>query len=596
MRLVSLELLPEGAAGWASGVLTFGDHVTQLFGPNGAGKTPVTQSIAYALGCPVSYREDIKEHCNSVRLTVLVAGRELTAKRFFKGPFAVEVSEPNQDVKAFYNEQEYSRFLLDLWGLQDPVVTHASGGSSRLYISHVLPIFFLDQDHGYSNVYYPASKFIKDQYAEVMRVLFGISPKNPFDQRRIKASLKETLERLDATISRREGLISELTSEITKPRRSVADIELDLSQTMASFESLRIGGNARDESELVLDSDIRTLKQRAALLANEKTDLAARIRSFSAIRHEIEVEADTLSLNEEARRIFSSFSSICANQACGLFLRSSESYGKSLLYLRDQIKDLDKSQEIHQERIGRIDESLGKISAEVDEKMKAKSSLIDGSEAASLVDATARLTEKLIQLKKDLQLERQLSQEESTYVDDLSSRGRTLDQMAGLSKASGQADLELLRTRGALEERLAHWLGVLHAVNMPKQIKIDPDFHLDLGRDSLKAYKGSTLTRIVLAIRTATFEALLQKQDFSPRFLILDTPRQQDIQKDDFANYIGALKDLATKHNAQIVFSSSNYHYNAQKEDEEWKPQFPGEEQDMYLGQIAAPEAEPSSA
>jgi hypothetical protein len=595
MRLVSLELLPEGVTGWASGVLVFGDHITQLFGPNGAGKTPVTQSIAYALGWPVSYREDIKEHCNSVRLRVLVGGRELTIKRFFNGPFAVKVSEQDQDLKVFYNEQEYSRFLFDLWGLQDPVVTQASGGSSRLYISHVLPIFFLDQDHGYSNVYYPASKFIKDQYAEVMRALFGISPKNPFDQRRIKASLKEGLERLDAAISRREVLISELTSEIAKPRRSEGDIELDLSQTMGSFEALRIGGNARDESELALDGEIRTLKQRASLLANEKADLAARIRSFSAIRHEIEVEADTLSLNEEARRVFSSFSSICANQACGLFLRSSESYGKSLLYLRDQIKDLDRSQEVHQERIRKIDESLCKISVEVEEKMKAKSSLVESSEAASLVDATARLTEKLIQLKKDLQIERQLSQEESAYVDDLSARGRTLDQMAGLSKASGQADLELLRTRGTLEERLAHWLGVLHAVNMPKQIEIDTDFDLDLGRDSLRAFKGSTLTRIVLAIRTATFEALLKKSSFSPRFLILDTPRQQDIDKKDFANYIGALKDLAKKHNAQIVFSSSNYQYSAQKGDEEWKPQFPGEEQDMYLGQIQASDPEVSS-
>lgn len=595
MRLLSLELLPEGEKGWASGVLTFGEQVTQLFGPNGAGKTPVTQSIAYALGCPVSYREDIKEHCNSVRLRAIVAGRELAIKRFLNGPFTIEVSESDQDAKVFYNEQEYSRFLLELWGLRDPVVTTTSGGSSRLYISHVLPIFFLDQDHGYANVYYPASRFIKDQYAEVMRVLFGIFPKNPFDQRRIKASLKESLDRLDATISRREGLIGELVSEVAKPRRSVDDMELELSQTRASFESLKVGGNARDESEMVLDAAIRTLKQRGVLLANEKADLAARIRSFATIRHEIEVEADTLSLNEEARRVFSSFSSICANQACGLFLRSSDSYGKSLLYLRDQVKDLDRNQKAHQDRIGQIDECLSKISAEVEEKVKAKGALVENSEAASLVDATARLTEKLIQLKKELQLERQLSQEESAYVEDLSSRGRTLDQLAGLSKSSGQADLELLKTRGALEERLMHWLGVLHAVNMPEQIKIDPDFDLDLGRDSLKAFKGSTLTRIVLAIRTATFEALLQKQSFSPRFLILDTPRQQDIQKEDFANYIGALKTLARDHNAQIVFSSSNYHYSATKEDAEWLPQFPGVEQDMYLGPVSGAGAEASS-
>jgi len=588
MRLIGLEIVAEGPAGWHSGVLEFGDEITQLFGDNGAGKTPVVQSIVYALGYPASFREDIKRNCSCVVLTVLVSDHYYQFRRYFNGSFLIEVSGPmsgaESEVKSFHNEAEFSRFIFELWGCNDPVVTSVSSAASRLYVAHVLPVFFLDQDDGYSNLYFAPSKFIKDQHAEVMRCLFKLPAKNSFEQRRIKRELQDKLERLDQSIVRRQSAMERLSSEVSQPRRSGSDMEDELAQLQISFDALRHGGDARTESELNLDREIGALKRRYASLVASRAENLARLRSFSVISNEIEVEANTLTLNEEARLVFSSFDSVCANSSCGLFVRSSEAYGKSLLYLKDQLKDLERSRFFHEELVARVNLEMSEASRLMEEKIGEKANISKEDDAASLVDATAIITERIISLKRELQMERQLVAEEEQYVEDLDSRSRTQDELSSVAGGPGSVDLNLLKVKSALEERLRYWLNVLHAVNMPKQVSVNTDFEVDLKEDSFKAIKGSTKTRVVLAVRTAMLEVLLRDDSFSPRFFILDTPRQQDIKKEDFANYVVALKELCKRSNAQLVFSSSNYRYEPDARDKDWPPGFPGEEQPMYLG------------
>ena len=587
MKLVSLEIIADGPTGWGSGVLEFGDQVTQLFGDNGAGKTPVVQSIVFALGYPASFREDINEHCKCVVLTVVHMDRYYAFRRSFKGAFLIEVSNPlggDDETLAFHSEADFSRYIFQLWGWADPVLVSVSGAATRLYVSQVLPLFYLDQDEGYSSFYFTPSRFIKDQYAEVMRSVFGLPAKNAFEQRKLRRELQERLERLDLSIVRRQRTIGQLASDVTHPRRSETELSDELAQVQRSFESLRQGGDARSESEVTLDGEIALLRRRVSALTADKAEHRARLSSFLAISNEIEIEANTLSLNEEARAIFASFDSVCANQACGLFVRSSESYGKSLLYLKDQLKDLERSRKFHEDAVARLDVSLVDTEQELRKKVREREALQTDINAASLVDATALVTERLIALKKDLLLEAQLHEEEQSYVAELDARSRTHDELSNVMRGPGNVDLVLLKVKSALEDRIRHWLGVLHAVNMPKQIAIDSDFGVDLVGDNFKAIKGSTKTRLVLAVRTAALEVLLMNDRFSPRFFLLDTPRQQDIKKEDFANYVDALKQLSVAYGVQIVFSSSNYHYGPDDRDREWPPRFEGVEQAMYLG------------
>jgi hypothetical protein len=72
----------------------------------------------------------------------------------------------------------------------------------------------------------------------------------------------------------------------------------------------------------------------------------------------------------------------------------------------------------------------------------------------------------------------------------------------------------------------------------------------------------------------------------SIEFLIFDTPRQHDIETKDFAAFVARLKNICKDNRAQIVFSTTEYHYDAAEGDIEWQPEFSGFEQPMYLGVI----------
>jgi len=69
-------------------------------------------------------------------------------------------------------------------------------------------------------------------------------------------------------------------------------------------------------------------------------------------------------------------------------------------------------------------------------------------------------------------------------------------------------------------------------------------------------------------------------------FLIFDTPRQHDIETKDFAAFIYRLKSICKDNRAQVIFSTTEYHYKAAADDIEWLPEFPNFEQPMYLGVI----------
>jgi len=588
MKLVSLQLTGVGATAWSSRKLVFGDRTTQLYGPNGSGKTPVVQSILFALGYKIEFRDDIVERCDHVTLNVRVGEREFVIVRSLKSGFHVTVEEPGSAPLELINEREYSRFLLSLWGFEDRVLTAVDNKPTHIYSGQILPLFYLDQDHGYAEEYYCSQRWIKGQYAEAMRLVFGLVPKHPHDKRRLKNELKEKLEYLDRAVIRCENIIRELTADLGGPRRPVREIERELHESVTSLDALRESGGATEQVDLELDTRISQLQQQERTLARERSGLDVRVRGFAQIKQEIEVEANTVSLNEEARRAFASFGDICANEDCGLFARSSVSYGKSLLYLKDQIKDLERTNSAHQRRIDQIDAEVNLLGQQISSARAQRAELTSQSPVSTLVEVVSQLTESVIRLRRSRHIEQELTEVEDEYVAKLSERARVQALMADLDGAGGGADLDLLRVRNALCERITHWLSVLRTPNVPPEVEMDREFNVTFGGQKVSKFKGSTRTRIVLAIRTAVFDLVSSSVSRAPRFFVLDTPRQQDISRDDLAAYIAALQQLATERSVQIVYSTTNHRYELGDGDLEWTPDFPGVDHLMFLGTIVA--------
>lgn len=185
MKLVSLEIFPKGNNGWKSEKLEFGSHITQLYGPNGCGKTPLVQSIAYCLGYPCVFRKDIYERCNYAVLEVATSKGTLSLKRFFSKDTDIAVNEPTGTEQRFFDEDSYSAYLFEWLGVEPSTLVTVASKPTSAYLSTLLPIFYLDQDDGYSKVYNSPSNFIKDQLSEMIRMIFRLPVKNSFDKKKI---------------------------------------------------------------------------------------------------------------------------------------------------------------------------------------------------------------------------------------------------------------------------------------------------------------------------------------------------------------------------------------------------------------------------
>lgn len=142
---------------------------------------------------------------------------------------------------------------------------------------------------------------------------------------------------------------------------------------------------------------------------------------------------------------------------------------------------------------------------------------------------------------------------------------------------------ELVRARADLRQYYLNWLDILLTKNISRDITFKDDFTPILGSETISQLKGSTRTRAVLAYHAALLELILSNNRPHFRFMVLDTPKQHEIHNDDLDHYLKELKLLCQKLNLQIIFSTTEYHYIGDDNDQEWNPLYPGEKQNMFL-------------
>lgn len=582
MRLHSIEILPRGINGWGSSELLFGKHITSLYANNGSGKTPIIQAIVYCLGNPVTFREDISSKCEMVRLQVLVGEQNYTIERAIDKELFISVIDTNGKRQSFNNEKDYSNFLFGLFGMNIPALVGSNFDSAQPYMATNTPIFYIDQDHGYLSAYYCKANFIRDQFVETVRFLFGFQPKNSFDIKKTQILLRDQLGAVDRKIVTQQKIVGDLNSEIIATETK-SDLDTAIESIKEQLNKLQTGTSQKQDTDTILNELYSSKNQAIQRTARELDGLRDRVNGIEAINHEILAEIDTLSLNEEARRIFISFGEICASKNCCLLESSSQQYAKNLLYLKDQIKDLERNAEFAGERISLLEQQLN------EQKIELKS-IGDGiqrnkqeSNISGIVDAVRRLTQELIELEsRRTQLE--MRDRQNTIYVELTSKRYEIQTKLDLISSSGERDLDFSRFKIDLKGEIVRWLDILKTKNVPRNITIENNLRIDFGGEQLDVFKGSTKTRIILAIHAALLQLYVKNKSRSFRFLILDTPRQHEIHTDDLMNYLNELKKLASENDAQVILSSTQFSYSCDSDDKEWLPLFSGVEQNMYLG------------
>lgn len=504
LRYIKIEAA--GATGWFSNELEFGENITQLFGPNGCGKTPIIQSVAYALGYPVKYREDIYNHCKAVLLRINVGGRDVELRRAIQKEFDIEVRVDENQSSAFYDERSYSAFLFDLFGVDTTTLTSKGNEPVPPYLSAFLPLFYLDQDAGYTSLYSPPSSFYKNQYAEMIRLCFGLPPKHSYDKKKHTFAKQRELDELDRAVVRQQQLLENLNGELGTSQRASAELDSEILAVRTQISSLEGGRGLADEALSAINRIFRDRQKEEYSIEAEIGELRERIDGFGRIMEEIEVEIRTLSLNEEARRLFESFRDICANPNCGLFLGSVDSYGKNLLYLRDQLKDLDRNRGAQELRIVQLEKRLTAIRSELTALEKNRQDALSKHGLDAVIDTISELTSRVVALQKEKQVRDALNEEQREYVSLLNKRERIQNDLASLNGSADASDLRILELMRSIRERIVFWLDTLRTRNVSREVRVDGDFGVEFGQEKIAQFAGSTLLRVILAIRTAVFE------------------------------------------------------------------------------------------
>lgn len=589
MKLLSIKILPSGQSGWESDELFFGENITQLFGANGCGKTPIVQSIAYCLGYPCVFRNDIYDKCGHAILKVETAKGILILKRVFinsSKSIDIEVIESSGTKQRFLDQKEYSNYLFEWLGLKVNNLVTNSDKLTSPYLASMLPIYYLDQDDGYSKIYCPPASFIKDQFSEMMRMIFDLPIKNSFDVKKDKFKAKEKLDFFDKQVSehaRRYEIANQNTNTITKSSKELSD---EISRFEGEIVSLKGSGANHSDSINVLDRMIQKHQNSIADLSREISELNKRSYGVGQIIHEINTEIETLNLNEEARRVFLSFNEICGSANCQLFSSSSDLYSKNLLYLKDQIKDLERNSKVSKAKVKELEERKIYLGSLIKNIIDERNTTLHASEISVLVNTISELKNEIFDLqnqKNDLAMVENL---EERHLSMVFKRDKALEKFESFS--SNRATIpELIKLKADLRKYFLEWLDRLHTSNISRDITFRNDFEPVLGEEKISQLKGSTKIRAVLAYHAALIELMVNYKDYSSfGFLILDTPKQHEIHNDDLNRYLKGLKDLCMRFNIQIVFSTTEYHYEGDDLDVEWNPKYQGSEQKMYLKKL----------
>jgi hypothetical protein len=586
VRLESFQYLPRGTNGWGSGLLHFGNLFTTVQGKNGTGKTPIMKGVMQGLGHELELPPEIRERCAFAETTLLVDGRSVTIRRKIATEFDIRVSD-GQEVNNFTSPVEYAKWFTGLFSEDPPVLTTKQNQSTELYANVLLPAIWVDQDHGWTSDYWtPTNRnFVLDQREEVIRFLVGLPPRHSFRARTEFDATKQALERTERAIEMQRFIVDRLQrneqlAEQEEPglmaRRLQLQQELDANSEV--LEAIRSTTVSFDREISIIET------QRDALLARQGA-LVQRKAQLSLVLSELDGEEDILTANVQATDLLRQF---CGREDCQMFATSERSFGRSLLFLKDQIKDLKSSDREASRDVDSVAQEIAAAEANLVTKRMERRKAVDASPQASVMGRLGALTKELVEVELRLAKLQQYVVEQRKFERLLDRREKEAVAVAntrptGVKGATGVGDVRQL-----LSDAMQQWLVTLGTQNT-REARFDDDFVLYVDGAKFAAtthQSGSTRTRIVLAFHAALLEVSLARGGNHPGWLLFDAPKQHELNQADFDAYTDRLKLVATKYagRVQVVFSAADLKTQFESGDEMWVPGFTVDGVPRFLG------------
>jgi hypothetical protein len=342
------------------------------------------------------------------------------------------------------------------------------------------------------------------------------------------------------------------------------------------------------------DREITALETQRNELVERYNALTARRGQLSLVLAELDGEEDILTANVQATDLLRQF---CGREDCQMFATSERSFGRSLLFLRDQIKDLKTSDR----DLGRDADSLAQQIATVDDalavKRRQRQEAVASSPQAEVVGKLAALTKEIVDVELRLAKAQQYDAEQKKFNRLLDRREQAAAAVAQFRPGRGKTASPIDDARQMLGDAMQRWLVTLGTENT-KSASFDEDFvlHVDGAKFATTTHQsGSTRTRIVLAFHATLLEVALARGGNHPGWLLFDAPKQHELSQSDFDAYTDNLTVLAAKYpqRVQVVFSVADLKTQIQAGDEVWLPRFTTAEGKLRF--LGPPDQKPSN-
>lgn len=588
VRLEFFQYLPRGIDGWGSRLLHFGAMFTAVQAPNGAGKTPIMKGIMQGLGHEVELPPEVLKRCESAQLGISIDGKLVTMTRTLGDDFELRVDDGENTV-VFTSQADYARWFCGQFSQNLPRLTTKQSQATELYATTLLPSLWVDQDHGWTTDYWvpPSRNFIRDQRQEVIRFLVGLVPRHPFRPRTEFERAKRELERTEKALEMQRFIIDRLHANeqlsVSEEQRLVerrARLQLDLEENSEAIEAIRISCAGYDREISVLEERRNDVVMRSDALAKRRVQL-------NLVLSELDGEEDILTANVQATELMRQF---CAREDCQMFRTSERSYGRSLLFLRDQIKDLKLSDHSISGEMDALEDQARKFNEEISGIRSERDSSVNSSPHQGMIVKLNTLAKELVGVELRLAKIQQYTGEVAKFERLIDQREQAAAAVAETRPAGGGSSSATADVRMMLSDSMQDWLGTLGTKNT-KSAYFDDDFTLFVDGERFSAtthQSGSTRTRIVLAFHATLLEVSLSRGGNHPGWLLFDAPKQHELSQADFDAYTEKLQILAAHHpgRVQVVFSAADIKTQFQVGDEVWHPTFTVGGEARFLGPI----------
>jgi hypothetical protein len=595
-RLESFQWIPAAVDGWETPELPFGALFTAVQGPNGSGKTPVMKGVMVALGHEIDLPPEIRAHCAWARLRISVDGHPITLTRrtpLSRTDFFLTVDD-GEEIEEFSEAPRFAEWFVNLLGGAQRKLTERGGKPTELYANLILPSFWVDQDNGWTTAYFvpPDRNFIRDQRQEVIRFLTGLPPRHPFLDKSEFDQAKDDLEKADKDVELQRYAVDNLRNglrivdgeeALLLERQTALDAELTAnSQTIEAVRDLTV----------FYDRSIAKFEQEKAELKVRHDALTRRRGQLNLALAELGGEVEILGANVEAAELLREF---CTRQGCEMFASSEQSYGRSLLYLKDQIKDIEAADQGLGGDASAIKKEMDEIDAEIEAVRAERTAALEASPQAQLSKRLDALTANTVEVKLRLAGYKQYNTERLKFERSIDRREQALKRVAELRPRGARGDSDPIEdVRRQLSESMQRWLAALSTPNT-REAAFSDDFRLYIdGQEfSIVSHQsGSTRTRIVLAFHAALLEVALDRGGNHPGWLLFDAPKQHELDQSHFDVYVERLKQLSDKYpgRVQMVFSVADLKTQIESTDEIWEPSYRNAEgKPRFLGPAAKP-------